>query len=67
MLPDAEVLRIAVEVLEGLDLEEYVIRVNHREIVDGMFESCGIMKDKFGAVSRAMGKLDQVHSNDPKS
>lgn len=61
MLPDAEVLRIATEVLQGLSIEGYIIRVNHRKIIDGIFESCGVPRDKFNSVSSAIDKLDQVH------
>lgn len=62
MLPDAEILRISAEVLQGLNMEEYIIRINHRRIIDGIFESCGIPKGKFGPVSSAIDKLDQVQT-----
>ncbi|KAI4196507.1 MAG: hypothetical protein LQ346_003212 [Caloplaca aetnensis] len=63
MLPDAEILRIICEVFEGLGWKEkgrYMIKINHRGILDGVFEVCGVPKDKIRTISSAVDKLDKV-------
>ncbi|KAI9684093.1 MAG: Cytoplasmic and mitochondrial histidine tRNA synthetase [Trizodia sp. TS-e1964] len=61
MLPDAEVLRIASEVFDGLGWKgKYVIKLNHRKILDGIFEVCGVPLDKIRAISSAVDKLDKL-------
>ncbi|KAM3077043.1 Cytoplasmic and mitochondrial histidine tRNA synthetase [Clarireedia jacksonii] len=61
MLPDAEVLRIATEVFEGLGWKgRYTIKINHRKILDGIFEVCGVPEDKIRTISSAVDKLDKL-------
>ncbi|KAF2197086.1 histidyl-tRNA synthetase [Delitschia confertaspora ATCC 74209] len=61
MLPDAEVLRIVKEVFEGLPgwAGKYTIKINHRKILDGIFEICGVPQDKIRMISSAVDKLDK--------
>lgn len=60
MLPDAEILRILCEVFQELGWEgSYSIKVNHRGILDGIFEVCGVPKDKLRTISSAVDKLDK--------
>lgn len=59
MIPDAEVLRIIVEVFEALDLG-ITIKLNHRKILDGMFAVAGVPEDKTRAISSAVDKLDKM-------
>ncbi|KAJ6262703.1 hypothetical protein Dda_1259 [Drechslerella dactyloides] len=59
MLPDAEILRITVEILDGLNIGEYTIKLNHRQILDGLFEVCGVPQDKIRPISSAVDKLDK--------
>ena len=61
MLPDAECVKIVAEVLDSLELGDYVIKLNHRQILDGMFEACGVPKDKFRTICSAVDKLDKVN------
>ena len=35
-------------------------QVNHREILDGLFEVCGVPSDKFKTICSAIDKLDKV-------
>jgi len=35
-------------------------QVNHRQLLDGMFEACGVPKDYFRAICSAVDKLDKV-------
>lgn len=65
MLPDAEILRIVCEVFEGLGWGKekgsgFSIKVNHRKILDGIFEVCGVPKEKIRTISSAVDKLDKV-------
>uniref|UniRef100_A0A034WFZ7 histidine--tRNA ligase n=1 Tax=Bactrocera dorsalis TaxID=27457 RepID=A0A034WFZ7_BACDO len=59
MLPDAECVKIVSEVLDTLDIGEYVIKINHRQLLDGMFEACGVPADKFRTICSAVDKLDK--------
>ncbi|KAF4977253.1 hypothetical protein FZEAL_6193 [Fusarium zealandicum] len=61
MLPDAEVLRIICEVFEGLGWNgSYTIKMNHRKILDGIFQVCGVPEDKIRTISSAVDKLDKL-------
>nr|CAB3251815.1 histidine--tRNA ligase, cytoplasmic-like [Phallusia mammillata] len=67
MIPDAECLRIVSEILSGLDLGEYVIKVNDRRILDGVFNVCGCPSDKFRSACSAVDKLDKMPWEDVKA
>ncbi|KAF9892002.1 Cytoplasmic and mitochondrial histidine tRNA synthetase [Aspergillus nanangensis] len=61
MVPDAEVLKIITEVFEGLGWQgRYSIKLNHRKILDGLFEVCGVPADKIRPISSAVDKLDKM-------
>jgi len=60
MVPDAEIVRIMKETLTALEIGEFVIKINHRKILDGMFEFCGVPQEKFRTISSAVDKLDKV-------
>lgn len=60
MVPDAEILRIAVEALTALDVGEFTIKINHRKILDGIFEVCGVPAEKIRPISSAVDKLDKL-------
>ncbi|KAF7559626.1 hypothetical protein G7046_g4528 [Stylonectria norvegica] len=61
MLPDAEVLRIITEVFQGLGWNDsYTIKLNHRKILDGIFQVCGVPEDKIRTISSAVDKLDKL-------
>ncbi|KAF2146695.1 uncharacterized protein K452DRAFT_218937 [Aplosporella prunicola CBS 121167] len=60
MLPDAEILRITSEIFEALGWKgRYTIKINHRKILDGIFEVCGVPKEKIRTISSAVDKLDK--------
>ncbi|PFH56345.1 hypothetical protein XA68_16697 [Ophiocordyceps unilateralis] len=59
MIPDAETLRIIVEVFEALGLS-ITIKLNHRKILDGMFAVAGVSADKIRSISSAVDKLDKM-------
>lgn len=60
MLPDAECLRVADEILSALDLGEYEIRLNHRALLEGIFSLSGIDAKDFKTVCSSVDKLDKV-------
>ncbi len=41
MIPDAEILTIMQEVLEAVDVKEFLVKVNHRKILEGMIYEAG--------------------------
>ncbi|RKP23904.1 hypothetical protein SYNPS1DRAFT_24017, partial [Syncephalis pseudoplumigaleata] len=60
MVPDAEVLRIAVEALTELDVGPFFIKLNHRKILDGIFSVCGVPEASIRPISSAVDKLDKL-------
>ncbi|CAD5220858.1 unnamed protein product [Bursaphelenchus okinawaensis] len=60
MLPDAEVIKVADEVLSALDLGEFEIRLNHRALLEGIFTLSGISDKDFKTVCSSVDKLDKV-------
>lgn len=59
MVPDAEILRIIVEVFEALELG-ITIKLNHRQILDGLFAMVGVPMEKIRPISSAVDKLDKT-------
>ncbi|KAI3384018.1 hypothetical protein SNEBB_002634 [Seison nebaliae] len=59
MLADSECLRIVHEILTELQLTEFEIKVNHRLILDGMLEICGVSEEKFRTICSSIDKLDK--------
>ncbi|GAK67396.1 histidyl-tRNA synthetase [Moesziomyces antarcticus] len=59
MVPDSEVLCILVEALDALGIEGFTIKINHRKILDGIFDICGVPADKIRTISSAVDKLDK--------
>lgn len=59
MVPDSEVLCILVEALDALGMEGFTVKINHRKILDGIFDICGVPADKIRTISSAVDKLDK--------
>ena len=59
MIPDAEILCIISEIFEAFELC-IGIKLNHRKILDGLFEVAGVPADKIRPVSSAVDKLDKL-------
>ena len=38
----------------------FSFQVNHRKLLDGMFEACGVPPEKFRSICSAVDKLDKV-------
>jgi len=60
MIPDVECVRVVSEILTSLQLGNFLIKVNHRQLLDGLFEACGVPSNKFHTICSAVDKLDKV-------
>ncbi|KAI8928773.1 hypothetical protein BC831DRAFT_447338 [Entophlyctis helioformis] len=60
MIPDAEAIRVMVEILDSLKVGNYTVKISHRKILDGMFAVCGVPADKIRSISSAVDKLDKM-------
>lgn len=60
MVPDAEVITVAAEILSELPVGKFLIKLNHRKILDAVFEICGVPVDKFRSICSAVDKLDKA-------
>ncbi|TIB32037.1 hypothetical protein E3P86_03220 [Wallemia ichthyophaga] len=60
MIPDSEVLTVLSEILTNLNVGPFTIKVNHRKILDGIFELSGVPQDKIRTISSAVDKLDKL-------
>lgn len=59
MIPDAELLSLVSTILTKLKVGEFTIKINHRKILDGIFEVCGVPPEKIRTISSAVDKLDK--------
>ena len=60
MIPDVECVRVITEILDSLELPDFVVKINHRQILDGLFEACGVPAAKFRTICSSVDKLDKV-------
>ena len=59
MIPDSEVIKVVVEILEELNIGDFVIKINHRKFLDAMVDLAGCEKRKFKAICSSVDKLDK--------
>ena len=59
MMPDAEVLCVVCQILSGLDIGNFVVKVNNRKFLDAMIELSGCEKRKFKTICSSIDKLDK--------
>lgn len=59
-LADAEILALAGEILSGLEVGPFKVRVNHRRILRGIVRAAGLPDGAGPAVLRAIDKVDKV-------
>ncbi|KAL0081204.1 histidyl-tRNA synthetase [Phycomyces blakesleeanus] len=60
MIPDAEILRVLCESLTALEIGDFDVKINHRKILDGIFEVCGVPTQNIRSISSAIDKLDKL-------
>jgi histidyl-tRNA synthetase len=54
------VITVAAEILSELPVGKFLIKLNHRIILDAVFEICGVPIDKFRSICSAVDKLDKA-------
>lgn len=59
MLPDAEVLSVVADILTGLDIGDFIVKVNHRKFLDAMVQLAGCEARKFKTICSSIDKLDK--------
>jgi histidyl-tRNA synthetase len=59
MIADAEVLKIVCEILDTVNVSEYVVKINHRLLLEAMIELSGVPLTKFRSVCSSIDKLDK--------
>uniref|UniRef100_A0A8C3XSY8 histidine--tRNA ligase n=1 Tax=Chelydra serpentina TaxID=8475 RepID=A0A8C3XSY8_CHESE len=67
MIPDAECLKIVHEILSMLRLGDFLIKVNDRRVLNGVFAVCGIPDSLFHSTCSTMDKLNKATWEDVKS
>eukprot|EP00903_Cladosiphon_okamuranus_P009772 g9291.t1 len=60
MVPDAEVLSVASEILSSLPIGNFQIKLNHRRLLDAILDICGCPPEKFRSICSAIDKLDKM-------
>ncbi|XP_078682505.1 histidine--tRNA ligase, cytoplasmic-like isoform X3 [Branchiostoma floridae x Branchiostoma belcheri] len=67
MIPDAECVKIVAEILSELNVGDFIIKLNNRLLLDGMFAVCGVPEEKFRTICSAVDKLDKTFWEDVRS
>lgn len=57
---EAELIAAASDALLALGFKDFVIRINHRQALNGILESAGVPPDKHEAALVALDKMDKV-------
>jgi histidyl-tRNA synthetase len=60
MIIEAEILSAASEILQKLRFNDFIVRLNHRDILRGILEAVKIEEDKQSAALVALDKLDKI-------
>ena len=60
MIVEAELISAVSEILQRLGFNDFIIRINHREILRGMLEAVEIVEDKQSDALIALDKLDKI-------
>ncbi|XP_077165709.1 histidine--tRNA ligase, cytoplasmic-like [Paroedura picta] len=60
MIPDSECLKVIHEILSALECGEFLIKVNDRRILSGIFKTCGVPDTKFETACSTLDKLGKV-------
>jgi histidyl-tRNA synthetase len=59
MMPDAEVLAVAVDILSSVPIGDFAIKLNHRRLLDAALDIAGVPASKFKPICSAIDKLDK--------
>jgi histidyl-tRNA synthetase len=66
MVPDSESVCVVCEILNGLPIGDFAIKLNHRCLLDAILDICGVPADKFRTICSAVDKLDKESWEDVK-
>lgn len=59
MTADADVIAAGIEVYDAVGVGDVTVKINHRALLDGMMEICGVPAGKVRAIGSAIDKLDK--------
>ncbi len=59
MIPDAEILKVLIEIISELKLGKFSVKLNHRKLLDATVHLAGIPDEKFKIVCSSVDKLDK--------
>ncbi len=59
MFTDAECIYVIYEILTKLGINNFIIRINNRKIIDSIFNICKIPKNLFNSITSSIDKLDK--------
>ncbi len=59
MFTDAECLSIIYDILVKLKIDNFVIKINNRKIIDSIFKLCKVPKNLFNKITSSVDKLDK--------
>jgi len=60
LVPDAEILCVLVDVLKQLKIGNFVVKLNNRKLLDGIFAISEVPEDKFRSICSSVDKLDKL-------
>ena len=60
MVVEAEIIAAACEALVNLGFEDFIVRLNHRQVLTGMLSAAGVPLDKQDAALMSLDKLDKI-------
>jgi histidyl-tRNA synthetase len=60
MLADAEAITVLAEALTAVNLPNFVIRINHRRVLESLARLAGVPAERAGGVFRSIDKLDKI-------
>jgi len=60
LIPDAECVKIVHEIFSNLKIGDFLIKLNHRKLLDGIFAVCGVPDCQFRTICSSVDKLDKT-------
>lgn len=60
LIPDAECVKIVHEIFTKLEIGDFLIKLNHRKLLDGIFAVCGVPDCQFRTICSSVDKLDKT-------
>lgn len=64
MVPDAEIISIVGEVLDELGINNYIIKINHRQLLVDILTLCGVEDKLLKTVCSTIDKMDKLSWED---